>query len=184
MAITVLVRDAHQRESPMTSDAFLQWMRAEQIAPTAAVSMDGGRSYVTATEAGQRLLARGDDALAAVIPTRVESWSAAAGYAALFSALFVGGPISLVAALAAMDTGPTMPVRLGAVAVGLVLGPLPIAVMAELGRRALRGDPTWRGRGRMIFAYVVAALLAAPCLVGLAGIVARPSAPRHSQVVP
>jgi len=36
----------------------------------------------------------------------------------------------------------------------------------------------------MIFAFVVAALLTLPCVVGLAGIVARPSVARQSQGAP
>jgi hypothetical protein len=51
--------------------------------------------------------------------------------------------------------------------VAFVLGPLPIAAMALLGLRALRRNPALRGKGRAIFALVVAALLAVPNVVGI-----------------
>ena len=49
----------------------------------------------------------------------------------------------------------------------MVLGPLPIAALGILGLRALRRDPTQRGKGRAIFALVVAGIMGVPVLISL-----------------
>lgn len=141
-----------------------------QLHPEASVSLDGGSSWLAAGLVAQRLHARGSDELALIAPQRTEPWSVAAGYVALFSLLFFGGPIALVVVLFGFDTGPKIGVRLAAVAIGLLLAPLPPALMGWLGLRAIRKDPTYRGKGRAIFALVVGALLAAPCLVALGAV--------------
>jgi hypothetical protein len=144
-----------------------------QPAPATPVSFDGGRSWLPADRIVSGLRARGDDAVGLVVPIHTEPWSVVAGYVALFSLLFFGGPIAALAVVAAFDPGPRMAVRLGAVAVGLLLGPLPIAFVGWLALRGLRKDPTYRGKGRAIFSLVVAGLLTALCLVGLVGLIVR-----------
>ena len=74
----------------------------------------------------------------------------------------------------AFDPGKTTKLlRLAFVLGAMLLGPFPIALPAELGRRALLRDPTLRGKGRMIFAFVVAAILCVPCFIGLVGALLR-----------
>lgn len=147
--------------------AFLHAVFAQQLHPETPVSLDGGRSWVPALQAARWLHARGDNGLAAVVPMHVEGWSMGAGYLAIFSLLFFGGPIVFGTTFAAFDDGPKLLVRLGAVLVGIVLGPLPIAFMGWRGLVNIRRTPTYRGKGRAIFALVVAGVMALPCAVGL-----------------
>jgi hypothetical protein len=159
--------------STWPEDALVGEVFAGRLHPDTPVSFDGGASWLAAGLAAQRLRARGDDALAVFIPTRIEPWSMAAGYVAIFSGLFFGGPISFLAAVLGFDPGPTVLVRLITVLVCSLLGPLPPALMGWLGLRGLRRDPTYRGKGRAVFALVVAGLMAVPCLIGLVGVVIR-----------
>lgn len=147
--------------------AFVHAVFSRQLAPETPVSFDGGRSWLAAWPAAQSLHARGDDGIAAVVPMNVEGWSMGAGYAAVFSGLFFAGPLSIGSCVAAFDPGGKPVPMLVFMAVALVLGPLPIAAMALLGLRSLRRDPAKRGKGRAVFALIVAAILAVPNLVGL-----------------
>ena len=167
----VIVRSS-AGDSPLPAAAFVQAVALAQVHPQMPVSLDQGRTFLPAAVAAERLRARGDDLVAAFVPTRVETFSALAGYIAVFSGLFFGGPISLVAAVVAFDPGQvSIAVRLGVVAAAIVLGPLPPAAAALLGLRAIRRDPTLRGKGRAIFALVIAAIMLVACLVGGAGAV-------------
>jgi hypothetical protein len=161
----------HGQPAPWHEASLIAAVRSGHLHPETPVSLDQGRSWLPASLAAQRFESRGDDAVAFMIPVRTETWSTVAGYIALFSLLFFGGPFAFAAALVGFDPGPTITVRLGTVAAALVLGPLPPAAMALLGLRALRRDPTLRGKGRAIFALVCAGLMAAGCLVGLVGVV-------------
>ena len=140
---------------------------AQQLNPAAPVSLDGGHTWLPAVEAARWLHARGDNGLAAIVPMHVEGWSMGAGYLAVFSLLFFGGPIVFGTTFAAFDDGPTLLVRLGAVLVGIVLGPLPLAFMGWRGLVNIRRTPSYRGKGRAMFALVVAAVMALACGVGL-----------------
>jgi hypothetical protein len=140
---------------------------ARRLHPDTPVSFDGGRSWIPAWPAAQSLQARGDDGLAVVLPVNVEAWSMGAGYAAVFSGLFFAGPLSIGSGVAIFHAGgKPLPMLIFAL-VAFVLGPLPIAAMALLGLRALRRNPALRGKGRAIFALVVAALLAGPNVGGI-----------------
>lgn len=168
----VLVQSGAQT-APWAEPAFVSAVFARQIPPETPVSFDGGRSWLAAWQAAQSLHARGDDGIAAVVPTHVEGWSMGAGYAAVFSGLFFAGPLSIGSCVAAFDPdGKPIPM-LVFMTVALVLGPLPIAAMALLGLQNLRRDPAKRGKGRAVFALVVAAILAVPSLVGLVVTLAR-----------
>lgn len=158
--------------STWSQPAFVHAVFARQLDPNTPVSLDGGRSWLPAWQAAQRLQAPVDDGgLAAIVPIRVEGWSMGAGYVAIFSGLFFAGPLAIGACVAGVSgDGKALPIVLFAL-FALAAGPLPIAAMAWLGLRNLRRDPSYRGKGRAIFALVVAALLTVPCLVGLAGAV-------------
>jgi hypothetical protein len=154
-------------------NALVQEIAVGRLDPATPVSFDGGTSWLPAGLAAQRLRARGDDALAALLPMRIEPWSMAAGYVAIFSFFFFGGPASFLAAVLGFDPGPKVLFRLEAILVCSVLGPLPILLLGWLGLRGLRRDPTYRGKGRAIFALVVGGLMALSCLVGLLGVLVR-----------
>ncbi|MBW2529474.1 MAG: hypothetical protein JRI23_35180 [Deltaproteobacteria bacterium] len=132
-------------------------LQSGQLAPTAQVSTDGVVSWLLASQALQQ---QGqDDALAMVIPVRVNPYALIAGYLGLLSLLFFGGPISLIAGAFFAAPKATIPIRLAALAVGLLLGPVPPAAFAYLGHRALRRNPEERGMGRVITGYVAAGLM-------------------------
>ena len=167
----VIVRSA-PGDTQLPASALVQAVTLAQVHPQTPVSLDQGRTFLPAAVAAERLRARGDDLVAAFVPTRVETYSTLAGYIAIFSGLFFGGPISLVAAVVAFDPGQvSIAVRLGFIAAAIVLGPLPLAAFALLGLRAIRRDPTLRGKGRAIFALVIAAIMLLACLAGVAGVV-------------
>lgn len=149
------------------------WVARGWLHPMCPVSADGGRTWITAGEAARRLHLRGSDELAMLIPTRVGGWATGGQYLGLFSLLFFGGPICFLAAVLGWDHGPTHLVRLVVVLVALVLGPLPVAACAWLGRREIARDPTLRGTGRVVFAWVTATLMALPALAGLVGAIVR-----------
>ena len=129
------------------------------------VSVDAGRSWAPAWQMDMKLRARGDAVSALIAPMHTEAWSTVAGYLAVFSFLFFGGPICFAAIVMASDHGPTTLFRLAVVLGALLLGPLPIAAPAALGMRALKKDPTLRGKGRATFALVVAGVLTLACIV-------------------
>jgi hypothetical protein len=169
----VLLQD-QTRGAVSLNDQFFQSELAQgRIWRELPTSIDGGKSWMPAWQLDLKLRARGDDGVAFLVPMRTEPWSMIAGYLAVFSLLFFGGPISFGVAVAGWDSGSKHLVRLGFALAGLLLGPAPIAGLAALGRRALMKDPTLRGKGRMIFAFVVAGILVLPCLVGLVGALLR-----------
>ncbi|MEO8878655.1 MAG: hypothetical protein ABI461_23905 [Polyangiaceae bacterium] len=171
--MNVLLHDQNGAPVSLPSDIFLQEVTYGRVPRDLPTSIDGGKVWIPAWQLDQKLRARGSDDEALLMPKSTEAWSAVAGYLALFSLLFFGGPLSLGAAILSWDSGPKRLVRLGFVIAALLLGAAPIAGMAELGRRALSADPILRGRGRMIFAMVVAAILVVPCVIGLFGVVLR-----------
>ena len=156
----------------MAAAAFMHSVRSGAIAADAPASLDGGHSFQPAGMVQQRL-AQDDQAMSLVMPVRVETWAVLSGYLALFSLLFFGGPAVLVGVIAAWDPASKLQARVIFLAVGLVLGPLPIAACAALARRNLVRDPTQRGMGRVWFAFGVAGLLALACCAGMVGLVAR-----------
>jgi hypothetical protein len=170
----VLLQDQTRGAVSLNDQFFQSELAHGRIWRELPASIDGGKSWMPAWQLDLKLRARGDDGVAFLVPMRTEPWSMVAGYLAVFSLLFFGGPISLVTATMAFDPGTMSKLfRLAIVLVAVVLGPLPIAGLAELGRRALLKDPTLRGKGRMIFAFVVAGILVLPCLVGLVGALLR-----------
>jgi hypothetical protein len=170
----VLVQNNQGSAISLGSEFFQQELAQRRMSPEVPASIDGGKTWVPAWQIDMRLRARGDDGLAMLVPMRTEAWSMIAGYLAVFSFLFFGGPISFLVAMTAFDPGTmTKLVRLVIVLGGFLLGPVLIALPAELGRRALLRDPTLRGKGRMIFSFVVAAILTLPCLIGLFGALLR-----------
>ena len=152
---------------PWHEAAFMNAVALGQIHPATPASVDGGQTWITAAVVAHRLQARGDDGIAFFVPMRTEGWSLGAGYLAIFSGLFFGGPLCFAAPFVAAEIGPSVAFKLCYPLVALLLGPLPPAAMALLGLRALRRDPTCRGKGRAIFALVVAALMALCALIGL-----------------
>ncbi len=144
---------------------FQQELAVGRMPREIPVSVDAGRSWEPAWQMGMKLRARGDEFTALIAPVHTEAWSTVAGYIAVFSFLFFGGPIAFAAVVMAADHGPTKLFRLCVVLGALVLGPLPIAVPAALGMRALKKDPTLRGKGRAIFALIIAAVLGLACFV-------------------
>lgn len=169
----VLIQDQARGAVSLNEQFFQNELAQGRIWREVPASIDGGKNWMPAWQLDLRLRARGDDGVAFLVPLRTEPWSMIAGYLAVFSFLFFGGPIAVAVTILGWDHGPTKLLRLGFVLGGIVLGPLPIAGTAELGRRALLKDPTLRGKGRMIFAFVVAALMVPPCLVGLVGALLR-----------
>jgi hypothetical protein len=157
----------HGQHAPWRDAALLAAIQRGELHPETPVSFDAGCSWLPARIAAQRLQWRGDDGIALVLPTRTESWSTLAGYVALFSLLFFGGPLSVMAGALGFDGASAPHFRLAFPLVVLVLGPLPLALFSLLGLRAIRRDPTYRGKGRAIFALICAAVMAAACLVGL-----------------
>jgi hypothetical protein len=137
--------------------------------PARAVSADGGRTWIPALEAARRLAARGDDGLAFIVPMRTATYATLAQYIGLFSLLFFGGPLSFMTAALAFDHGPTKRFRIIFALVAAVLGPAPVALFACLGRREIKKDPTLRGTGRVIFAWVCVAPMAIACAAGIVG---------------
>lgn len=162
----LLVQNGPQ-PAPWPEYAFVNAVFARHLHPETPVSFDGGRSWMPAWPAAQSLHARGDDGLAVVVPTNVEQWCMGAGYAAIFSGLFFGGPLALGASIAMFENGPRPLPMLVFALVAFVLGPLPIAAMALVGLRNLRKNPVLRGKGRAIFALVVAGILGVPNVVAI-----------------
>ncbi|MEO7111624.1 MAG: hypothetical protein ABI183_14385 [Polyangiaceae bacterium] len=169
----VLLQDRNRGAVSLSDQFFLSEVAQGRIWRELPASIDGGKTWMPAWQLDLKLRARGDDGVALLMPMRTEAWSMVAGYLGVFSLLFFGGPISFGVAILSFDKGPTKLIRLAFVLGGMLLGPAPIAGTAELGRRALLKDPTLRGKGRMIFAFVVAGILALPCLVGLVGALLR-----------
>ena len=169
--LTVIVRAPNGGVDHLPDHVFLQVVDQGRMHPATPVSVDGGQTFVDASVMASRLRSRGDDGFAAVLPSRVETWSFLAAYLALFSLLFFGGPFAGVAAVIGFDAGPKVTFRLAMIGGALLLGPGPIALVGWLGLRAIRRDPTYRGKGRAIFALVVAALMLVGCLVGIVGVV-------------
>ena len=132
-------------------------LQGGQLPSDAPVSIDGGHSWVPAWQAAQQ---HGQsEALAMVIPVRVNSYALIAGYVGLLSLLFFGGPISLIAGGFFAAPKATVGIRIGALVAGLLLGPVPPAACAYLAHRQLRRNPDERGMGRVITGYVTAALM-------------------------
>ena len=99
---------------------------------------------------------------------RDSTWAILAVYLALASLLFFGGPLTVIAAALCWKHGDTPEgVRLAFALVALAIGPLPIAVLARLAQQEMRDDPKLLGKGRMLFAYGCAALMAVPLLTGV-----------------
>lgn len=165
-------------QPPVESDAdgVYQGLADGRLSPTAQVSSDGGRIWLPAPQALQRArLAGHNDAMVGyVVPGRVEPNALIAGYIALFSLLFFGGPMAVLAAVIGWDDGKMkLGVKLALIAGAFALGPAPIALLCRGAGRKLRQDPTLDGRGRMIFAAVVAVLMTVPILVGVLGALVR-----------
>jgi hypothetical protein len=156
--------------SPLLLGDVAAAVRDGRMHPATRVSLDGGREWIHAAVLVQRLAARGDDALALLVPAgRIETWSVAAGYLGGFSLLFFGGPLCFIGGMVLTAKGTmTLLVRLGIFVVPVLLGPLPPALMARAGLRALRRDPTYRGKGRAIFALVASALMVVAAFAGAA----------------
>jgi hypothetical protein len=105
---------------------------------------------------------------------RIATWAILAVYLALSSLVFFGGPLTIIATAICLKHGGTgLDVRLGFAIVGLVVGPLPIAVTAHLGQREIRRNPALHGKGRIAVAYACAALMAVPLFVGVAASLLR-----------
>jgi hypothetical protein len=154
--------------------AELGWLvQSGQLHPMCPVSADGGRTWIHALDAAQRMNARGDDGLALIVPMRTGAWATGAQYVALFSLLFFGGPICFGAAALSFDHGPTIAARLVFTLVATALGPLPVGLMTWLGHREIKKDPTLRGKGRLIFALVCTALMALACVIAFVGSLLR-----------
>lgn len=143
-----------------------------RLAPHAPVSIDGGRSWMPAMRALEWHRSQAAD-LALIVPTRVEPSALIAGYLGLFSLLFFGGPICVVAALMSWDRGPKPIVGVVAILVGAVLGPLPVLWPARKGHRALQADASLNGMLRVWTAYVAAALMTLALLAAVIGLLAR-----------
>jgi hypothetical protein len=108
-----------------------------------------------------------------IVPIKVQPDALIVGYLAIFSLLFFGGPISFLTAILGWDAGPKSIVRFGAVAVGLLLGPLPIGLYARHAHKRLLANPEARGMARVYTAYVCAALMGLGVAVGLVGAVVQ-----------
>ena len=150
------------------------WVHAGWLHPQAPVSADGGRTWIPAVEAARRLVARGDDAMAFLVPMRTSTYATVAQYIGLFSLLFFGGPLCAIAAAIAWDPAKTtIGFRLGFIATALVLGPLPVLLPVFLGHREIKKDPTLRGNFRLIFGAGCGGLMALAVLGALVGLVVR-----------
>ena len=169
----VLVQGNANNAIPLSAELFRQELAQGRIWRELPTSIDGGKNWMPAWQLDLRLRARGDDGLAFLVPMRTEAWSTVSGYLALFSLLFFGGPLSFGVAVMGFEPGMKKLVRIAFLLGALLISPGPIALTAELGRRALLRDPTLRGKGRMIFGFVVSAILVIPCLVGLVGTLLR-----------
>ncbi|MGV3624550.1 MAG: hypothetical protein ACO1OB_27270 [Archangium sp.] len=156
-------------------EEFLAAVANGRVSQLTECSVDDGRTWTTAAAASKWVeTKRGSDAgLSLIVPVAVEPRSVIAGYFALGSFFFFGGPVSFVALVMALDTGPKLLVRAGALLVGFVLGPLPIAGVGWWALRAHLADSSKRGAGRAWFALVVAALLTLTLLGGVAGLFLR-----------
>jgi hypothetical protein len=164
-------------QAPVESNpqAVHQGVATGQLAPGAAVSIDGGRSWQPAMQAIERhrLQGHNDAAMRLIAPMRVEPSSVIAGYLALFSLFFFGGPFVGIAAVAAWEAKPTVLVKLAFILGAAVLGPLPILIPCRTGLRKLKEDPTLDGKGRVYFALAVAALMGLGLVAGLLGVIVR-----------
>ena len=78
------------------------------------------------------------------MPVRVEPLSLIAGYVAVLTFFFFGGPAVFIGTLFAWDTGPTLAVRAAGVLVAAVLGPLPPALFGRAALRARRSSSPGR----------------------------------------
>lgn len=169
MAIEWQIQGTAQRVGAELPD----WLARGWLHPACPVSADGGRTWIPAAEAARRLHLRGSDELAMIMPTRESGWATGGQYLGLFSLLFFGGPACFLSAVLGWDPGPRHVVRLVFVLVAIALGPLPVAACAWLGRRDIQRDPTLRGTGRVLFAWVTAALMAIAAFAGLVGAIVR-----------
>jgi fructose-specific phosphotransferase system IIC component len=99
---------------------------------------------------------------------RDSTWGILAVYLAVASLVFFGGPLALIATAMCFKHGETSEsVRFAFAAVALVVGPLPVGVLARLAQREMRENAKLLGRGRVLFAYACAALMAAPVVAGV-----------------
>jgi hypothetical protein len=170
-----LVSVPHQgAPSAHTPHEVAEAWRAGRIPRDAPVSNDGGRSWQPIGYAfggsGQAPEVQG---LELIVPIKVQPDALIVGYLAIFSLLFFGGPISFLTAILGWDAGPKSIVRFGAVAVGLLLGPLPIGLYARHAHKRLLANPEARGMARVYTAYVCAALMGLGVAVGLVGAVVQ-----------
>jgi len=140
--------------------------------PMTEVSFDGGASWVMAAGPAERLHAKmfGGDGSAAIAPIGVEGWCLASGYVALLWPIFGGGLAVSLAWAGGFSNSLGLGARLLFILAGFVFGPTPIALVAWRGLVRLRRDPTYHGRGRAIFALVIAGLMAFPCFLGIVGL--------------
>jgi hypothetical protein len=132
--------------------------------PMTKISFDDGRTWIAAGPPATRLHAKlfGQDGIAAVVPVGVEPWCLAAGYVALLWPIFFGNIGTAFAFAAASAEGGSIPGRLLTILAGLVFCVGPVLATALLGLKKTRSDPTWRGRGRAIFALVMTVLFSLP----------------------
>ena len=148
--------------------------RAGRIPTNASVSNDGGRTWQPIGYAfGGSAQPPEVQGLELLVPIKVQPDALIVGYLAIFSFLFFGGPMAFVTAIMAWDPGPKSIVRFGAVAVGLLLGPLPIALYARHAHKKLLANAELRGLARVYTAYVCAGLMGLGVAIGLLGAVVR-----------
>lgn len=148
--------------------------RAGRIPTNASVSNDGGRTWQPIGYAfGGSAQPPEVQGLELLVPIKVQPDALIVGYLAIFSFLFFGGPIGFLTAIMGWDPGPKSIVRFGAVAVGLLLGPLPIALYARHAHKKLLANAELRGLARVYTAYVCAGLMGLGVAIGLLGAVVR-----------
>jgi hypothetical protein len=152
-----------------------------KVAPTTLVSADEGDSWwqawtlvdVPRPPIGQRLASVGSQAfpLGAFSPSAV-----VAGYAAVLLLVF-GLPISCLLSMYVSSVWQREDISAKAleilqstalpVLLVLIVGVAPVATLAMLGWREVHRNPARKGKGRVLFAIVVAAATAAPAVSAL-----------------
>lgn len=148
---------------------FLAALNDGRVTPLTEASVDDGRTWTSAAAASKWLEQKRsrDAGLERIVPVNVEPRSVIAGYAALASFFFFGGPISFVALLIAGDRGVTVLVRLGVLLVGFLLAPLPLAAVGVWALRVHLADSSKRGALRAWFALFLSAALTLVLFGGL-----------------